>query len=359
MSNLTFNPELLRIVRQFRGFGQTALAKMASLSQGTLSKIEAGLLEPNEEMVSNLAKVLNFPVSIFYETYKPFGLPLSVHPMYRKNSSIGKRAIEQLEAELNIRLFNSMKLVKAIEFEEDLPLPFLSLDIYETPEKVAELLRRTWLIPNGPLKNLTDYVERAGCLVFHCDFSQEGVSGVTIKVPGLNPCIFIDKNMPSDRQRFTLAHELGHAIMHKLPSENMEDEANRFASALLMPSKDIRPYLTGKITLEKLATLKLVWKVSMNALLKTAEREGLLTPSQKKYLWIQMTKNGYRTKEPVELDFPKEKAVTIDQIFEYYREDLGYSIDELSILLQTPKEDIDSLYSLNIVKKKPNIRILE
>ncbi|MFX5998565.1 ImmA/IrrE family metallo-endopeptidase, partial [Acinetobacter baumannii] len=214
-------------------------------------------------------------------------------------------------------------------------------------------------IPNGPLKNLTDYVERAGCLVFHCDFSQEGVSGVTIKVPGLNPCIFIDKNMPSDRQRFTLAHELGHAIMHKLPSENMEDEANRFASALLMPSKDIRPYLTGKITLEKLATLKLVWKVSMNALLKTAEREGLLTPSQKKYLWIQMTKNGYRTKEPVELDFPKEKAVTIDQIFEYYREDLGYSIDELSNLLQTPKEDIDSLYSLNIVKKKPNIRILE
>ncbi|EXD82248.1 DNA-binding helix-turn-helix domain protein [Acinetobacter baumannii 972082] len=59
------------------------------------------------------------------------------------------------------------------------------------------------------------------------------------------------------------------------------------------------------------------------------------------------------------MDFPKEKAVTIDQIFEYYREDLGYSIDELSNLLQTPKEDIDSLYSLNIVKKKPNIRILE
>ncbi|MCY3122378.1 DNA-binding protein, partial [Acinetobacter baumannii] len=125
---------------------------------------------------------------------------------------------------------------------------------------------------------------------------------------------------------------------------------------LFVNSHEFKTYQHDK---EKLATLKLVWKVSMNALLKTAEREGLLTPSQKKYLWIQMTKNGYRTKEPVELDFPKEKAVTIDQIFEYYREDLGYSIDELSNLLQTPKEDIDSLYSLNIVKKKPNIRILE
>ncbi|XDL97143.1 helix-turn-helix domain-containing protein [Acinetobacter baumannii] len=100
MSNLTFNPELLRIVRQFRGFGQTALAKMASLSQGTLSKIEAGLLEPNEEMVSNLAKVLNFPVSIFYETYKPFGLPLSVHPMYRKNSQSVKGLLNNLKLNL-------------------------------------------------------------------------------------------------------------------------------------------------------------------------------------------------------------------------------------------------------------------
>jgi len=359
VNNLTFNPELLRIVRQFRGLGQTALAKDTCVSQGTLSKLEAGLLEPNEEIISKLSKALKFPSSIFYESYQSFGLPLSVHPMYRKNASIGKKDIEQLEAELNIRIFNSMKLVKAIEFEEDLPLPFLSVDIYETPEKIADLVRRTWLIPSGPLKNLTDYVERAGCLVFHCDFSQEGVAGVTLKVPGLNPCIFIDKNMPSDRQRFTLAHELGHAIMHRTPSENMEDEANRFASALLMPSKDIRPYLAGsKITLEKLATLKMIWKVSMASLLMASEREGLLSPSQKRYLWSQMTKYGYKTKEPEELDFPKEKAFTINQIFDYYRSDLEYSEEDLANLLHTPKEDIDKLYSLNIIRKKPILKFV-
>lgn len=355
---MTFNPDLLRILRQYRGFGQTNLAKETSISQGTLSKLEAGLLEPNEEIITKLSKALNFPESIFFESYKPFGLPLSVHPMYRKNASLGKKAIEQLEAEVNIRIFNSVKLIKAIEFEEDLPLPFLGLDIYETPEKVAELVRRTWLVPNGPLRNLTEYIERAGCLVFHCDFSQEGVSGVTLKVPGLNPCIFIDKNMPADRQRFTLAHELGHAIMHKIPSEDMEDEANRFASALLMPSKDIRGQLSGKITLEKLATLKMIWRVSMSSLLMTADREGLLTPSQKKYLWIQMTKLGYRTREPAELEFPKEKALTIDQIFDYYQNDLEYSINDLVNLLHTPKEDIDQLYSLNIVRKKTHLRVI-
>lgn len=99
MNNLTFNPELLRIVRQFRGLGQTALAKDTCVSQGTLSKLEekpCGLLEPNEEIISKLSKALKFPSSIFYESYQSFGLPLSVHPMYRKNASIGKKDIKAL-----------------------------------------------------------------------------------------------------------------------------------------------------------------------------------------------------------------------------------------------------------------------
>ena len=96
----------------------------------------------------------------------------------------------------------------------------------------------------------------------------------------------------------------------------------------------------------------------MSSLLMTADREGLLTPSQKKYLWIQMTKLGYRTREPVELEFPKEKALTMDQIFDYYQTDLEYSIDDLVNLLHTPKEDIDQLYSLNIVRKKTHLRFV-
>lgn len=146
------------------------------------------------------------------------------------------------------------------------------MDIYETPEKVAELVRRTWLIPNGPLRNLTEYIERAGCLVFHCDFSR---FRVTLKVPGLNPCIFIDKNMPSDRQRFTLA-DIWHAIMYKIPSEDMEDEANRFASASLMPSRILEGNFLERATLGKVSHTKNdIWRVSMSSLLMTADREGL------------------------------------------------------------------------------------
>ena len=40
--------------------------------------------------------------------------------------------------------------------------------------------------------------------------------------------------------------------MHRVPSPTMEDEANAFASALLMPARDVRPYLSGRLTIQRL-----------------------------------------------------------------------------------------------------------
>lgn len=353
-----FNSDMLRITRQLRGLGQTALAKEAGLAQGTVSKIEGGILEPSEDIIAKLAKVLDFPLSIYFEQYQAFGLPVSVHPMYRKNANIAKKAMDQLEAELNLRIFNTGKLIQAVDFLEDLPLPSLDVDSYGGPEAIASLVRKTWLIPNGPLKNLVGYLERAGCLVFFCDFGNEGVSGVTVRPPGTPPYIFIDKNMPADRQRFTLAHELGHIIMHKVPSPDMENEANIFASCLLVPTKDIKPYLTGKLNLAKFAELKLVWRVSMAALLYAADRASALSPSQLRYLRIQMSQLGYKTKEPAELDFKKEEPTVINELFEYYLKDLEYKSSDILKLLHISENDLVHYYGINM-DKKPKLEIVD
>ncbi len=62
--------------------------------------------------------------------------------------------------------------------------------------------------------------------------------------------------------RFSLAHELGHLVMHYyfIPSEatSVEDEANEFASEFLMHEREIRPQLK-RLTLPILATLKQQW----------------------------------------------------------------------------------------------------
>ena len=71
------------------------------------------------------------------------------------------------------------------------------------------------------------------------------------------PIVVLNSQQPADRQRYSLAHEIGHLVMHRLPSALMEDEANTFASALLMPTVDIRPAFLGRrVDLATLASLK-------------------------------------------------------------------------------------------------------
>lgn len=86
------------------------------------------------------------------------------------------------------------------------------------------------------------------------DFPTD-IDGVCLdlKVRGKQPKVWVSKNMPTVRKRFTLAHEIGHIIIPwhagtivddiEAPRSGesgkyreMEAEANRFAAELLMPS---------------------------------------------------------------------------------------------------------------------------
>ena len=93
---------------------------------------------------------------------------------------------------------------------------------------------------------MTGYIERAGIFVFHADLELIDVDGLTLRLPGLPPIIVLNRHLLGDRLRFTLAHELGHLVMHSVPSPNMEKEANEFASELLMPEKLFLKESSGK-----------------------------------------------------------------------------------------------------------------
>lgn len=345
-----FNKDILRVARQSRGKSQAQIAQEAGISQAAVSKIEAGLIsEPTEEIIAKLAHVVHFPPSIFFEPDRSFGLPISLHgnAMYRRKASTRHRALEKLEADLNIRLMHIRRLLAAADLEAQLPLPALDVDAYgEDVELIAEMVRRTWLIPNGPLQGLTSYIERAGILVIECDLSSIGVDGLTIRSMGVPPCIFIDEKAPGDRQRFTLAHELGHLVMHSVPSPTMEDEANLFASALLMPRRDIRPYLLDKVTLQKLAALKPIWRVSMASLLMRCQSIGVISESQAQYLWRQMSAMGYRRAEPESIAVAREPARVLLEILNLHLDDLGYSIDDLAKTLHIYSQEFCALYGI-------------
>lgn len=340
----TFNSKMIRLGRELRGYSQPALATESRISQGYLSKLENGMAELLEDSAQKVAEVLKLPITFFAQHERVYGLPVSVHPMHRKKASVGKKELEKLHAELNFRIMHLKELLSSVELDAEFEIPKLDVDEYGGDiEKIAELTRRHWLIPAGPIDDLIAVAENAGCVVTVMPFQGANIDGVTLNIPGLAPCVFLNGDCPSDRMRFTLAHEIGHLIMHSVPTPAMEDEANAFANAFLMPRADIKPSLS-RITIERLAYLKLVWKVSMASLLMRSKGLGKLTPNQSQYLWRQFSSRGYRTREPESLDFPKEKPSILNSIINVHLQELGYHINDLSKLLHIFPNELKAMY---------------
>ena len=258
------------------------------------------------------------------------------------------REMDVVVAELNIRVMHLRRFLEGAAIANTSDLPRMDIDEFRNAEHVAALVRAHWRVSAGPLANLTSLVEKAGALVAHSDLGGASISGVTFSVPGMPPLMVLNTDQPADRMRFSLAHELGHMIMHRFPTSNMEQEANTFAVALLMPAPDIRQYFLGRrIDLSLLAALKPEWKTSMAALLMRAHNLKFISDNQNTYLWKQISARGYQLREPPELDFEHEKPELIGQILQLHVDALGYSISDLAKLLCIHEREFRSLYAMD------------
>ena len=356
------NGKMLRIARQRKGFQQGEAAVLLDVSRATLSRAENGILEPTEEFINCAAIVYDLPRTFFFQPDTVYGAPVSVHPMWRKKTSVPVKEMDWLVADLNLRIIHIRRLLEAAEIDEGPGIPQLDIEDYGDPEEIANLVRAHWKVPRGPIRDLTAFVEAAGVIVVHSQLGQSSVSGVTFAIPGMPPLIMLNAEQSADRLRFTLGHELGHLVMHRFPTPTMENEANVFAGALLMPAKDIRPFLANRrIDFARLAALKPEWKVAMQALLMRAQTLGMVTQNQGQYLWKQFSKRKMRLREPPELDFPAEQPRAVSKLFQLHIETLGYTLDELEMLLHMRSAELLEFHSIQEhqpKKSRPNLRLI-
>ena len=217
-------------------------------------------------------------------------------------------------------------------------------------------LRQRWQLPKGPIEDLTKLAERAGIIIFAFDFGTELMDGFCQHAcDGLPAVIYINTNQPKDRYRFSLAHEIGHLICHQTPHPEQEVEANRFAAEFLMPTRDIKNDFEPH-SLTRFMDLKLYWGTSMQALIYKAWQIGSLSDRMYKYYVIEMSKRGFRKREPVEATHLVEVPITLRSIIRSHLNDLDYTVDELAEMFGLVTEDLETLYP--VPSSKPRLRLV-
>lgn len=335
------NGETLELARQLRQKTQKEVALAIGISQGQLSKAEHGIQELDFPTLECLASYYNFPIKFFFRELDP--TPVS-HFCYRKKMTSNK-VLDSFIALVQIFKIFIEDLFSPIELPEyDLPSLVPSEDL--TVEEIADRIRYALGIFKGPVPNLTTLLENHGIIISKIDFGTDKLDGLSTYNSKGRRIIFINSRMPNDRIRFSLAHELGHTIMHMPqlpdPSRDVEAEANRFAAQFLMPDKEIAPMLVG-INIYDLELLKKKWKVSMKALLYRAK--SLMTISERDYRNLQIfySKKGYNHGEPAPLAY--ETPTLIRETISLYKTELGYSEEDLMSLMTIGTEEYHRYFS--------------
>lgn len=351
---LKVNPKMLILAREARGLTQAELAEKIKMEQGTISKMENEILDIYPYL-DDLSKVLEFPKEFFLENFTPYNV--TAH-YYRKKKFSDIKKHKQAEAIINLYKMHIQKLLRSVDvINSDLQTWDLSKDNL-SPESCAVALREYWGLPKGRINNLVTLLESKGIIIVELDLQSDKVDALSIYTNDNQALIFVNRFIPPDRQRFSIAHELGHLVMHfakaiSLVIRDVETEAMAFAGAFLMPEKDIKNQLF-KLDLAKLGEMKLYWRVSMSAIIRRAKELAMLTINQYTYLNRQMSVKGYRTREPAEFDIPKETPTIIKQIIDLHINQLNYSKEELANMLKLFPNDLEAMYFSKNLKLRIN-----
>ena len=339
-----YDPSLFLLARESRGLSQRELADQSGISQSVISNLENGFLDVTHDLLTALAETLRYPVSFFgrrLHLYNPN------NQLWRKRSRVPGKALKKAQAKMNLVKADVEALLVSAEPPE---LNFFSWDVETqgSPVAAAQELRRIWRLPKGRVDDLSKTIEDNGIIIVPINYEAEGLDGMNMLTQGNTPLLFVERNVPADRFRFSLAHELGHLLMHaEVPvgeNRDPEKEAMLFASEFLMPQEEIRPQMQ-RLDMVRLADLKRQWRVSMMAILVWAGKmePAAITYNQQRYLFRQMA--PLRLAEPAGLAFPRETPTLLQEMLDVHFNELDYDLDKMLRLFHATREDYEDRFA--------------
>lgn len=330
-----FNPNRLIIARKRRGFSKKNLANLSGFSDRILLAYEKGDAVPTEDTLNTLAKCLSFSPIFFSGQDLPEIAPngasfraLSTLPAYKRDAA--------LSAGWTSKLINNW-------FERFFDLPKTQLpDLggYE-PEAAAQALRAEWQLGNSPVKNIIHLLESKGVRIYSLPQADREVDAFCFWDKKI-PFILMNTTKSAERSRFDISHELGHLVLHrhgKPQGRLAEQEADKFASAFLMPAESVYAKCSHIfLNISQVIKAKENWKVSAAALNHRLHSLKITSEWTYRMFCIDLAQKGFNKKEPnpIEREYPqifKKIFASLNKIKKYnIANDLGLSHEDLRSL---------------------------
>lgn len=287
----------LKMARTLAGLSQQALADQVGVSKMSISKYENDKATPGSTVLLALSRSLDKPVSFFFE---PAVREVSaVRYRCKRDVSKPERRRAQAQAQDWIGRYLDVQSLAGDPLAFVPPAIDASVRVPEDVESAAEDLRDVWQLGQDPIDSLVNCLEDHGIPVGLIE-GDDSVDALSFSLDD-QPFIALKRGVPGDRQRFSLAHELGHILLDLSTELDAELVINRFAGALLVPQDAVRRELgthRRSLGIEELEILKLKYGLSMLGWVHRAEDLGIISASNAHDMRRLFAQEGWNKEEP-------------------------------------------------------------
>lgn len=349
----------LKEAREARGISATALAELLDVSKQAISQYENDRKTPGPDILDKISNQLNFPKPFFLLQRKS---DIDETIFFRSMSSATKR--ERLRAKHRLSwLKDIVAYLREFVVFKDSYIPDFGIKepteiAFDEIDAMAADCRKFWGLGKNSINNVMMLFENNGIIVTRGILDADKLDALSEWDPEtMTPYIFLgaDKGV-AVRSKFDLAHELGHLIMHRTVRNKklstpkdfklIEAQANRFASAFLLPEETFLADLTTP-SLDAFWLLKEKWRVSIALMVVRCRDLNLFDEDDYRRLWINLSRRGWRKKEPLDDSIPVEESKFLKRAIMLLIEKGIQTKADMLTSLPFPKTAIEELAGLS------------
>ena len=262
-----------------------------NISATAVSKYEKGIIMPDSKRLIEFANLYQVKVRDLLQSKK---LPKMSFNSFRKKKSLTGKRLEILKNIILNRVRDYLEVLNLTQYNP-IKLTKFKCNSIEDAEAIAKKYRKIINISAiQPISDLISILENLGIMIIQIvdvnnyikDF--DGLSEIVDDIPFI---VLLDNIKDGARQRFTIAHELGHLVMDIADELDAEKMCHRFASAFLMPRESIINEFGNfrkNISLFELKTFKEEYKVSYAAIIYRLKDLNIISEYLYKRLSIEI-----------------------------------------------------------------------